>query len=359
VPGRSIPSIKEIPAMKSVRILTAAAAVAALAGGLTACSSDSSSSGDTASGATPKVTLMVGGLDKVIYMPAKLTEQLGYFKDAGVDVALKEEPSGADAETLLLANQVDGVVGFYDHTVVIQPQGKCLESVVQFSKAPGEVEVVGKGSKVTSPADFKGKHLGVTSNGSSTDFLTQALAGKAGVGTSEYTTVKAGAGETFIAALNQGAIDAGMTTDPTVARLVESGQGKVLIDMRTEEGSVQALGGAYPSSSLYMQCDYVQSHKDAVQKLANAFVKTLHWMNSHSPQEIADKMPADYAGSSKDLYVSSVKATLPMFTADGVMPKDGPQTVLDVLGKYNPAVKGKKVDLSKTYTNQFVEAAGK
>ena len=345
--------------MKTVRVLTTTAAVAALAAGLTACGGSDSPSSGAGSSAAPKVTLMVGGLDKVIYMPAKLTEQLGYFKDAGVDVSLKEEPSGADAETLLLANQVDGVVGFYDHTVVIQPQGKCLESVVQFSKAPGEVEVVGKNSDITSPADFKGKHLGVTSPGSSTDFLTQALAGKNGVSTSQYTTVKAGAGDTFIAALDQGAIDAGMTTDPTVARLVDSGDGKVLVDMRTEEGSQEALGGAYPSSSLYMQCSYVQSHKDAVQKLANAFVKTLQWMSSHSAQEIADKMPADYAGSDKNLYVDSVKATLPMFTDDGVMPDGGPETVLKVLGAYNPAVKGKQdsIDLSKTYTTTFVKAA--
>jgi NitT/TauT family transport system substrate-binding protein len=344
--------------MKPVRVLTATAAVAALAAGLTACGgSDRAGSSSGGNTAAPKVTLMVGGLDKVIYMPAKLTEQLGYFTAAGVDVDLKEEPSGADAETLMLANQVDGVVGFYDHTVVIQPSGKCLESVVQFSKAPGEVEVVGKKSDITSAADFKGKHLGVTSPGSSTDFLTQALAGKNGVQTADYTTVKAGAGDTFIAALNQGAIDAGMTTDPTVARLVDSGDGKVLIDMRTEEGSKKALGGAYPSSSLYMQCSYVQSHKDAVQKLADAFVRTLKWMSTHSAQQIADKMPTDYAGSDKNLYVDAVTSTLPMFTADGVMPPDGPQTVLDVLGKYNPALKGKKVDLSKTYTTQFVKAA--
>jgi NitT/TauT family transport system substrate-binding protein len=344
--------------MKSVRVLTVAATVAALAAGLTACGG-SDSSGGASTSAAPKVTLMVGGLDKVIYMPAKLTEQLGYFKDAGVDVSLKEEPSGADAETLLLANQVDGVVGFYDHTVAIQTQGKCLESVVQFSKAPGEVEVVGKKSDISSPADFTGKHLGVTSPGSSTDFLTQALAVKNGVQTSDYTTVKAGAGDTFIAALNQGAIDAGMTTDPTVARLVQSGDGKVLVDMRTEEGSKKALGGAYPSSSLYMQCSYVQSHKDAVQKLANAFVKTLQWMSSHSPQQIAAKMPADYAGSDKDLYVSSIEDTLPMFTADGVMPDGGPETVLKVLGSFNPNVKGKQdqIDLSKTYTTTFVKAA--
>jgi NitT/TauT family transport system substrate-binding protein len=342
--------------VKSLRTLTTAAAVVALAAGLTACGSDDSSdsSGDT-------VTLMVGGLDKVIYLPAKLTEQLGYFDDAGVHVSLKEEPSGADAETLLLAHQVDGVVGFYDHTVAIQTQGKCMESVVQFSKAPGEVEVVAADSDISSAADFSGAHLGVTSPGSSTDFLTQALAVKAGVQPADYTTVKAGAGDTFIAALNQGAIDAGMTTDPTVARLVQSGDAKVLVDMRTEEGSQEALGGPYPSSSLYMDCDYVASHKETVQKLATAFVRTLQWIGSHSAQQIADEMPADYAGADKDLYVSGIESTVPMFTDDGVMPDQGPETVLRVLGTFNPNVKGKEdqVDLSKTFTTEFVEAAGK
>ena len=341
-----------------LRTLTTTAAVVALAAGLTACGSgDSSSSSASGGSSTPTVTLMVGGLDKVIYMPAKLTEQLGYFKDAGVNVNLKDEPSGADAETLLLAHQVDGVVGFYDHTVAIQTKGKCLQSVVQMSKAPGEVEVVSTKSTIASPKDFGGKKLGVTSPGSSTDFLTQALAARAGVPTQGFTRVKAGAGATFIAALANGGIDAGMTTDPTIAQLTSTGQGKVMLDMRTEEGSKQALGGAYPSSSLYMDCDYVAAHKDAVQKVANAFVRTLQWMSTHSAQEIADKMPADYAGSDKNLYVDSVKSTLPMFTSDGVMPADGPQTVLDVLGKYNPALKGKKVDLSKTYTTTFVKAA--
>jgi NitT/TauT family transport system substrate-binding protein len=340
--------------VKSLRTLTTAAAVVALAAGLTACGSHGSSggSGDT-------VTLMVGGLDKVIYLPAKLTQQLGYFDDAGVHVDLKEEPSGADAETLLLAHQVDGVVGFYDHTVAIQTQGKCMESVVQFSKAPGEVEVVAADSDISSPADFSGAHLGVTSPGSSTDFLTQALAVKAGVQPDEYTTVKAGAGDTFIAALHQGAIDAGMTTDPTVARLVQSGDAKVLVDMRTEEGSQQALGGPYPSSSLYMDCDYVASHKETVQKLATAFVRTLQWISTHSAQQIADEMPADYAGADKSLYVSGIESTVPMFTADGVMPDQGPETVLRVLGTFSPNVKGKEdqIDLSKTFTTEFVKKA--
>ena len=122
---------------KNTRRIAAGVAVLLTAGSLAACQSSSAESGDDASG-KPKVTIMVGGIDKVIYLPAKLTEQLGYFKDAGVDVDLKTEPSGASAETVMLAGKVDGVVGFYDHAITLQAQGKCVESVVQLAKVPGE-----------------------------------------------------------------------------------------------------------------------------------------------------------------------------------------------------------------------------
>ena len=99
--------------------LTAVLAVAPLAG----CrSSDASAeNGDAASG-RPQVTIMVGGIDKVIYLPAMLTQQLVYFDDEGVDVKLLTEPSGASAENVLVAGQVQGVVGFYDHTITLQAQ---------------------------------------------------------------------------------------------------------------------------------------------------------------------------------------------------------------------------------------------
>jgi NitT/TauT family transport system substrate-binding protein len=303
---------------------------------------------------------MVGGIDKVIYLPAKLTEQLGYFEDAGVDVDLKTEPSGASAENVMLAGKVDGVVGFYDHAITLQAQGKCVESVVQLAKVPGEAEVVAtKAAGVGSAADFAGKKLGVTSPGSSTDYLTQYLATKNGVDTSAYSTVTAGAGSTFIAALQNGGIDAGMTTDPTIATAVDKGLGKVLIDMRTEQGTRAALGGLYPAASLYMTCDYVEKNPKTVQKLADAFVRTMKWIDTHDASEIAAEMPADYNGGDPELYEQSIQDSAPMFTADGRMPDGGPQTVLDVLGTFSDTVKAKKdsIDLAKTYTTRFVDAA--
>jgi NitT/TauT family transport system substrate-binding protein len=255
---------------------------------------------------------------------------------------------------------VQGVVGFYDHTITLQAQGKCVESVVQLAKVPGEAEVVStKASSLKSAADFNGQKLGITSAGSSTDYLTQYLAKKEGIDSADYTTVQAGAGSTFLAALQNGGIDAGMTTDPTIATAVDKGLGKVLIDMRTEEGTQKALGGLYPAASLYMTCDYVEKNPKTVQKLADAFVNTMKWISTHSAAEIAAKMPKDYAGGDPALYEQSIKDSSPMFTTDGRMPDGGPETVLDVLGTFSDAVKAKKdsIDLSKTYTTEFVDAA--
>ncbi|MFB7334218.1 ABC transporter substrate-binding protein [Streptomyces adustus] len=349
---------------KTARYTTLAAAGLLALSSLTACANDaagtaSSGPGAKGGGKGEKVKIMVGGLDKVIYMPAVLTQRLGFFDAEGLDVELLSEPAGVQAETALVSGQVQGAVGFYDHTLDLQVKGKAVESVVQFSHAPGEVEVVSTkaAGDITSPKDFKGKKLGVTGLGSSTDFLTKYLAVKNGVKISEFTPVAVGAGPTFISALQQGAIDGGMTTDPTVATILDKKAGRVLLDMRTPEGSQEALGGPYPSSSLYMQTDWVNGHKATVQKLANAFVKTLKWMSTHSATEIADKMPADYSQGNKTLYAEAIKSTLPMFTVDGVMPEGGPETVEKVLKAFNPTIQNADVDLDKTYTTEFVKKA--
>jgi NitT/TauT family transport system substrate-binding protein len=129
----------------------------------------------------------------------------------------------------------------------------------------------------------------------------------------------------------------------------------VLVDMRSVEGTKAALGGTYPASSLYVQAAWADSHKADAAKLAHAFVRTMQFIHTHSAEEIAAKMPDDYQ-KDKPLYVSALKASLPMYTVDGKMPADGPATVLKVLAAFNPSVKGKHIELGKTYTNEFVSS---
>src|SRR5450830_74056 len=301
--------------------------------------------------AADKITIMVGGIEKQIYLPAKLAEQLGYLKETGLDVELLSEPAGVNAETEMLSGAAQGVIGFYDHTIDLQARGKMVESVVQLSQAPGEVILVSKAAAkdVRSPADFKGRTLGVTGLGSSTNFLTLYLAAKAGVKNTEFTTLPVGAGATFIAAMGQGKIDAGMTTEPTISRLLSTGAASILVDLRTVKETEAALGGTYPAACL-------NTHKEQVQKLATAFVKTLRFIRTHSAKEIAEKMPAEYSVANRQQYIDALEASKMMFTADGVMPENGPATVLKVLNGFDKAVQGKSINLANTYTTEFVKA---
>ncbi|OWY28796.1 ABC transporter substrate-binding protein [Herbaspirillum robiniae] len=307
--------------------------------------------------AADKITIMVGGINKLIYLPPKLAENLGYFKEEGLDVELQSQPAGVDAENELLAGAVQAVVGYYDHSIDLQSKGKEITSITQLLLVPGGMEMVRAdlAGSVKSMADLKGKTLGVTGLGSSSSFIAQYLASRAGLKTSDYSMLPVGAGNTLIAAMKQKRIDVAWTTEPTTSILLASGDAKVLVDMSSVDGTRNALGGLYPASSVYVNRSWMNSHKAESQKLARAFVKTLKYIQTHTPEEIADKMPKDYYGGNKAIYVQALKASMPMYSPDGKMPAGGPEQVLKVMAGFNPNIKGKNIDLSKTYTNEFVD----
>ncbi|KHK49110.1 nitrate ABC transporter substrate-binding protein [Ralstonia sp. A12] len=306
-----------------------------------------------------RLTLMVSGTAKMIYLPATLAQRLGYFRDEGLEVELLSQPAGVDAESELLTGFAQGVVGFYDHT--LQAKGKEVRAIVVFSQVPGEAEVVSTRLPATVEAmrDLRGHKLGVTGLGSSTSFLTRYLMAQQGLSAGDYTMLPVGAERSFISALRNGRIDAGMTTDPTVSRLVRNGEARVLLDLRTLENTRAALGGSYPAACLYLQTEWLEAHPDIAAKLARAFVRTLRYMHARNAEDIAARMPTEFHGEHPELYVKTLATALPTFSADGRMPDDGPPTVLRVLAASNANARGKHIDLSRTYTNKFVEQVRK
>jgi sulfonate transport system substrate-binding protein len=326
---------------------------------LSACGGTSGTPSGSASTTPISMKIMVGGLAKQIYLPNMLTQQLGYFKEQNLDVTLVDEGSGQGSEDEVVAGNVDAGSGSYNHTIELQAAGKNIETVCQFGIAPGEAEMVDakKASSITSITDLKGKNLGVTDIGSGTQTVTSALLGQKGISADQVKWVAVGAGDTFIAAIAQQRIDAGMTTEPTISRLVQSGQAKVLVDLRTPESTRAALGADYPFIGIFMRNDYVAAHKDATQRLVNAYVKTLKWMHTHTAAQIADKMPADYYAGNKDLYVQALQNQLQIFGTDCKMPPAGADNVYKIEQNFVSKFKGKSADLSKTYTNDFAAKA--
>jgi NitT/TauT family transport system substrate-binding protein len=346
--------------MPKRRMLVAAMAVLVGVAGCANNATTTTGSAPPAKVSGPSVSIMVGGLSKQIYLPFMLTQRLGYFQQQGLNVSLQDEGAGVDATTQMLAGKVDGVGGFYDHTIALQGLGQYAESVVSMLVTPGEVELCRNDLKsvIKSPADWKGRTLGITDIGSSTDFLTQYLAQKNGVAPSSIHRLGVQAGATLIGAMTHKSVDCAMTTEPTVSQLLANKQAYILLDMRTAAGATQALGGEYPATSFYMSSKYIQQNPATVQKLVNAFVKTMRWIQSHTAAQITDQMPPDYySGVGKDAYTKALDSEKGIYNPTGIMPPSGPQTDLNVLSAFNADVKGKTIDLSKTYTDQFVKAA--
>src|SRR5258708_21407322 len=239
--------------------IASAAGVAALVAGLAACGSSGSTSSSTSTGSNaassasslPTVSLMVGGIDKQIYLPYQLAQQLGFYKKYGVNVTLStEQNGGVGAETAMVSGQVDMAGAWYVHTIDFQQKGENVVDLVQLSGAPGERVMCGKGSGITSPAQFKGKTLGVTDIGSGTDNLTEYLAARSHLTTKDYSRVAAGDGPTFVAALQNHRIACGMTTQPTVNAIEKQGIGTSVINLASTSGAQQWMGGTYPAAGV-------------------------------------------------------------------------------------------------------------
>ncbi|MQY32115.1 hypothetical protein SRB17_00560 [Streptomyces sp. RB17] len=340
------------------RALTASLVTALTLGAATACSGSPSASG---SGGTPTVKLMVGGIDKQIYLPYQLAQNLGYYKKYGVNVVLStEQDGGTGAEDAMASGQVDMAGAWYNHTIDFQVKGKAVEDVVQLSGAPGEREMCATKSGVRSAADFKGKTLGVTDLGSGTDTLTQFLAARNSVKTGDFHRIGVGAGSTAIAALQNGKVACVMTTQPTVAAIEKKKVGYSAVDVATTTGAKAATGGAWPAAGVIARTDWVNAHKDSVQKVVDALVATMHWIDTHSAAQIADKLPQSFVQNqlvTKADYVSALTQDKGQFLPDGLMPAGGPKNVLATEELVGHATS--KVDLGTTFTNDFALAANK
>ncbi|MBL7490967.1 ABC transporter substrate-binding protein [Frankia sp. AgB1.9] len=343
------------------RSVAAIAVVGALTLGTVACSGGSGSSKSGSGTSTPTVRLMVGGIDKQIYLPYKLADQLGFYKKYGVNVVLSTESNGGTgAEDAMASGQVDMAGAWYNHTIDFQVKGKAVEDVVQLSGAPGEREMCGTNSGVHSAADFTGKTLGVTDLGSGTDSLTKFLAAQKGLKSADFHRLAVGAGSTAIAAIKGGSAACVMTTQPTVTAMQKLGIAYSAIDLATTSGATTALGGAWPAAGVIALTSWVNSHKDATQRVVDALVATMHWINTHTATDIANALPPTYVQNSvisKADYISALSQDKGQFLPDGIMPAGGPKTVLAMEELIGSATSS--VDLSTTFTNDFAIQANK
>ena len=312
--------------------------------------------------AQSKVTIAVGGGSCLCYLPTVLARQLGEYEKAGLSVELVDLKGGSDALKAVLGGSADVASGYFDHCVNLAAKKQELQSFVVYDRYPGLVLVVSPShnAEIKSIKDLAGKKVGVSAPGSSTDFFLKFLLKKNGLDPASASVIGVGLGATAVAAMQQGQIDAAVMLDPSVTVLQGSHKDlRILSDTRTQKDTLETFGGEYPGGALYSTVAWINGHEKETQALTNAMLATLAWIHSHSPEEIMAKMPEEMVGKNKDQYLAALKNTIPMFSETGKMDPKGADAVLAVFSVGSPEVANAKIDVSKTFTNKFVEQAKK
>ncbi len=275
--------------------------------------------------AQTKVTIAVGGSACLCYLPTVLAKQLGEFDKAGVEAELVDFKGGSQSLTAVLGGSADVVSGYFDHCVNLAAKKQFLQAFVVYDRYPGFALVVSPkhADKIKSIKDLADLKVGVSAPGSSTDFFLKYMLRKNGVDPASVGVVGIGLGASAVAAMEQGTVEAAIMLDPAITLL----QGKnkdlrILADTRTQKDTLEVFGGEYPGGALYTKLDWIEKNPKTVQALTVAITNTL-----------------------------------PMFSETGKMDPKGAQAVLDVFSQSSPEVAAAKVDLSKTFTNKFVDAA--
>jgi NitT/TauT family transport system substrate-binding protein len=307
-----------------------------------------------------KVSIAVGGAGCLCYLPTMLAKQLGEYDKAGLDVELINFKGGSQALTAVLGGSADVVSGYFDHCVNLAAKQQFMQAIVVYDRFPGFALVVSptQTANIKSIKDLAGKKVGVSAPGSSTDFFLKYMPSKNGVDPNSIGVVGIGLEATAIAAMERGTVEAAIMLDPAVTLLQSKFKDlKILSDTRTQTDTLAVFGGEYPGGALYTRVDWVGKHEKESQALANAIVATLKFIHSHSAEEIMAKMPDELIGPDKALYLSALKNTIPMYSTTGRMDPKGAEAVLAVFSQSVPEIARANIDLSKTYTNRFVDQA--
>ncbi len=307
----------------------------------------------------PKTTIAVGGKNLLYYLPLTIAEQRGYFKAEGLDITVVDFAGGARALQAVVGGSADVVSGAFEHTVNMQHKGQRMRAFVLQGRAPQIV--VGVSTKTfghyKTIADLKGKKIGVTAPGSSTNVVINFLLAKAGLKPSDVSIIGVGAAQGAVAAMRAGQIDAISNLDPVITLLQRSGDLKVVSDTRILAESEKVFGGPMPAGCLYAPQSFIDKNPLTTQALANAIVRANKWIQAAGPLDIINAVPEAYLLGDRAVYIDAFLAAKGALSPDGLFPDKGADTALRALASIDAEIAKATLDLSAVVTNDFAKKA--
>ena len=306
-----------------------------------------------------RIVLLVDEIHAIRNFPVVLADRLGYLKDGDMAVTVMNVRYDVWHGDMLMDGRIDAVMAYYHHNVVNHSQGKATEAVITLGVTPGAKVLVANQAKdmYRTLADLKGSRFIAGGAGSSKSTVANYLLLEGGHKITDYSRLGTDGKDKNVEALRGGNADFVVAPTPDGSFYESKGVATVFADLTTVEGTKKNFGALFPSSTIFMASERVKTHPQFAQHLANAFVRTLKYINTHTAEEIAALIPDEIVGKGKDraAYLAVLKEAIPMFATDGRMPVDGAEKEWRVLAEFDSRYKVVKPE--ETYTNKFVDEA--
>ena len=296
--------------------------------------------------------------------PVFIAQEKGWFKEAGLDLAIKDFTAAAQPPLAVVSGDADfGMTAFTAGFYNLAAKGGLKVIAAQSAEKPGYPLVAIAVTKaawdagIRSIRDFAGKRIGMTTAGSSMHYSIEIVARKHGVDPKIITMVPLNSLPNMAAAFKGGTID-GAIFPVTTWRQVEKDTGGHLIAWVGDEVPWQ-LGGVFTSPKTVVERRPVvekfiagyqrgaTAYNDAFGKRDNGkivpgpdyddLLKILATAVKQSPQLVAEGLP--YIDPMGRLDVGDIYKQVELWKAQGQVARDAdPKTFVDltfVKGHFN------------------------
>jgi NitT/TauT family transport system substrate-binding protein len=306
-----------------------------------------------------RLVMAVDGKASLGFLPLTIAQQLGYFKAEGLDLEINDWGNGDRALQAIVNGAADVCATAFAKTIELQAKNQWFQAFALQARTPQIAFGVSVRNMphFKTGADLKGRKIGVSAIGSASYLTVVLVLARFDLKPSDVNFLELGSTASALTALRSGQVDAIGHTDPVMSMLEQKGEVKIIADARTLKGTTDLFDGPMPSACLVTAGEFIQKNPNTCQALTNALVHALKWLQTAGPGDIIKTVPDSYLLGDRALYLASFDQLRESISPDGLMPENGPRTVLRALAMINPDIKADKIDLSKTFTNVFVRRA--
>ncbi len=240
----------------------------------------------------------------IFYAPQYVAIEEGYFKDEGLDLTLVTGFGADKTMTAVISGEAD--IGFMGaEASVYAYQEGATDAVVNFAQLTqraGNFLVAREEMPDFKWEDLKDKKVLGGRKGGMPEMVFEYILRKNGLDPQKDLTIDQSIDFGYTAAAFTGDTSADFTVEfePSATALEKEGAGYVVASLGVDSGYV-------PYTSYSAKTSYMDKNPEIIQKFTNALQKGMEYVQSHTPEEIAEVIAPQFAETDLDTVTAIVK----------------------------------------------------